>query len=882
MYSVPAFDKSRLEEILCCKINALADDETPVWTLHPSHVCSPLREVPVPAKTAIIVNFHAILNLRGASQPNSARALVNDASHFISRVFHLEAMRAPHDAARYRGDPSAVAWAQNVTNAIMPAGAVIAVVQRQGDSSGLGFTSSTLLQRAEVDIDSDLFLPSYEDVRYFVGKRLNRIISLRLLDDVQELSHQFLDHLSKLAESSRRESAKIEMQVQGLRRRGARINWIDLERDTPLIKAIRRGDDKVAQLLLDFGADCSVVDVHGASALHYLAQTAPQMSSGSRSLALLHTLARECHGTIFAKDARGRTPLMIASSEGYVFDRRRPGKAHVALRIVKALIGYGGVAIVGMKDNEMKTALHHAIDSSNVNPLLLHELLRSGADPNVRDGNGYGALDMLWKRIDAAIAGATKAILLGETEKFVRSHAYDGSGVAERCAEALGKSVLDMSSLGDTAARRADPLIRRIYDTLTSRDGNETCIADVESELQKGSTAFHLCRPSCGVFQSIFQTLVNHGAVVCASSAPRNFLVQLQELHPALPPCPQISAQKGRFTSSVLQAYCKECTDYSIRGMVKPVTKDTGDCSGIPVIDAADMSPEIFWAEHFMKLRPVLVTNALSDNSWENARRIWGNFTELQHLFHKSSVKVRVASIPYAAGFGIEQHEISMMNYTQQIFHGEGPAKDLYLFAAVGDRRNKKCGLHDTMLPTAGDFDAILGLDARFEREFEQIYLGRKDTGSPMHFHTDAVNALVAGRKRWVVASPKSSFYSLENASSFFHRTLPTILGRFEEMGLDVSICDQPAGSIFYIPRGFSHAVLNLETSVGTAIEFSVPASLGRKPESPDVQIPIKEDHVTGIILENGHLQRKSYEGTFQDVREALVAGRDPQEDCIY
>ena len=45
---------------------------------------------------------------------------------------------------------------------------------------------------------------------------------------------------SRLFEASEdRESAKIEMQVQGLRRRGARINWIDLERDTPLIKAIR-------------------------------------------------------------------------------------------------------------------------------------------------------------------------------------------------------------------------------------------------------------------------------------------------------------------------------------------------------------------------------------------------------------------------------------------------------------------------------------------------------------------------------------------------------------------------------------------------------------------------------------------------------------------
>jgi quercetin dioxygenase-like cupin family protein len=36
-----------------------------------------------------------------------------------------------------------------------------------------------------------------------------------------------------------------------------------------------------------------------------------------------------------------------------------------------------------------------------------------------------------------------------------------------------------------------------------------------------------------------------------------------------------------------------------------------------------------------------------------------------------------------------------------------------------------------------------------------------------------------------------------------------------------LQMCTQIAGDVIYVPHGWAHGVLNLETSIGVAVEFS-------------------------------------------------------------
>jgi hypothetical protein len=98
-----------------------------------------------------------------------------------------------------------------------------------------------------------------------------------------------------------------------------------------------------------------------------------------------------------------------------------------------------------------------------------------------------------------------------------------------------------------------------------------------------------------------------------------------------------------------------------------------------------------------------------------------------------------------------------------------------------------------------------------------QFYLGGPGSGSPLHIHKDAFNTLMYGKKRWFLISPASALYSTVPISTWVVNT--SLDGPKAPKGLQM--CTQNAGDVLYIPHGWAHGVLNLETSVGVAVEFS-------------------------------------------------------------
>ena len=72
---------------------------------------------------------------------------------------------------------------------------------------------------------------------------------------------------------------------------------------------------------------------------------------------------------------------------------------------------------------------------------------------------------------------------------------------------------------------------------------------------------------------------------------------------------------------------------------------------------------------------------------------------------------------------------------------------------------------------------------------------------------------LAHGRKRWLLRPPPEAEYSTEPAARASLRARNGTVLR----------CTQRGGDVLYVPYAWSHATLNLRTSVGFAVEFDSP-----------------------------------------------------------
>lgn len=120
-----------------------------------------------------------------------------------------------------------------------------------------------------------------------------------------------------------------------------------------------------------------------------------------------------------------------------------------------------------------------------------------------------------------------------------------------------------------------------------------------------------------------------------------------------------------------------------------------------------------------------------------------------------------------------------------------------------------------------------------------QFFLGPAGSGAPLHFHSLALNAVMYGRKRWALLAPKDALYSQKPALRFFEEDLTVLRAADEatdrafrrqrdhgyqvhdvEGDWEVFEFTQHAGDLVFVPDFWSHATLNVETSIGIAFEM--------------------------------------------------------------
>ena len=104
-----------------------------------------------------------------------------------------------------------------------------------------------------------------------------------------------------------------------------------------------------------------------------------------------------------------------------------------------------------------------------------------------------------------------------------------------------------------------------------------------------------------------------------------------------------------------------------------------------------------------------------------------------------------------------------------------------------------------------------------------QFYLAPAMAGSQIHEHRMAWNALVRGRKRWFIIEPGHNLDALKNESITFpvYEWARDVVPYLRAKGIKFTEFYQYPGEIVLVPDHWQHAIVNIEPSLGFAVEIN-------------------------------------------------------------
>jgi hypothetical protein len=121
-------------------------------------------------------------------------------------------------------------------------------------------------------------------------------------------------------------------------------------------------------------------------------------------------------------------------------------------------------------------------------------------------------------------------------------------------------------------------------------------------------------------------------------------------------------------------------------------------------------------------------------------------------------------------------------------------------------------------------------LHRRDAQDVVQVYIGPTGAGAPFHYHENALNALLHGRKRWWLKEPSEAVYSVRHPRAWCRRGVEVAftpstrrvidrLRRRADDAKDACTFVQEAGDVVLVPANWAHAILNEAPVVGAAFE---------------------------------------------------------------
>ncbi len=235
------------------------------------------------------------------------------------------------------------------------------------------------------------------------------------------------------------------------------------------------------------------------------------------------------------------------------------------------------------------------------------------------------------------------------------------------------------------------------------------------------------------------------------------------------------------------------------------------------------------FVEHFERPRvPCILTHAT--DGWPAApggARAW-SWASLRERFGEHKFKIGSDDDGYAV-------RLRMRHFVDYVLDPSGAGVDdspLYVFdGTYGDRDGSKTLLHDYSVPPYFKEDLFGGVGEKRRPPYRWVVFGPARSGSSLHIDplaTSAWNALLAGRKRWVLlppgvprvdCKPRIPGVTDGEAVTWFAHVLPRCMAPDWPHARPIQAI-QRAGEIMYVPNGWWHAVLNLDHTIAVTQNF--------------------------------------------------------------
>jgi len=185
--------------------------------------------------------------------------------------------------------------------------------------------------------------------------------------------------------------------------------------------------------------------------------------------------------------------------------------------------------------------------------------------------------------------------------------------------------------------------------------------------------------------------------------------------------------------------------------------------------------------------------------------------------------QVTVGAVPYAAVFGLAATKMRLADYyatyvqgaTTGGTDGEGDWP-LYVFEQSPEAAAPGYAALTRLVTTAFPCPGLIAHPREVGAASVHFFLGRAGSGAPAHIHADAVNAVVAGAKRWYVSPPAATVYSRTPVAPW-----AAALDAAPVTDATPLRCTQRPGDVVYVPGEWGHAVVNQdEDTFGWAMEL--------------------------------------------------------------
>jgi hypothetical protein len=249
---------------------------------------------------------------------------------------------------------------------------------------------------------------------------------------------------------------------------------------------------------------------------------------------------------------------------------------------------------------------------------------------------------------------------------------------------------------------------------------------------------------------------------------------------------------------------------------VSPLALGNGTCS-IPRRNVNDLSMQEFLDEYVDQGKPVLLygDGLVTGKVWDK----WSK-TGFLEAYGEREVTV-VGSAQVSDGKMGEEHvaaltyqDLTIKKFVEEYMGNAGEQalhNPPYLFkegALMPD------AYHDFEHPELFNDRTRFSWNEQRRIERALFFLGVSNSGVYWHLHKVANNAVIYGRKRWFLLAPSVNPGPLKSGGM----TMVEWIEKYydEKKPLD---CVQEAGTILHIPEGWHHATLNLENTIGIAIE---------------------------------------------------------------